>query len=110
MNFFFNECADLIARFFQKDSLAGQLNLSDETNIEERDFAEFFKNLTEIQDWYGEEEKETAEKFSTVQHLLEKNLRNLAVFKVGQIEIDIYAVGLDNQDVLTGIKTQAVET
>lgn len=93
-----------------KDSLAQQLNLSEETNIEERDFAEFFKNLTEIQDWYGDEEKATAEKFSTVRRLLEENLRNLTVFKVGQIEIEIYVIGLDEQNVLTGIKTEAVET
>lgn len=93
-----------------KETLAEQTNISSETKIEEKDFTDFFKNLTKIQDWYGDEEKETAAKFSTVQRLLEENLKDLKVFKVGQIEIDIYAVGLDSQSILTGIKTKAVET
>ena len=93
-----------------KEILTAQINISGETNIEERNCADFFKNLTAIQDWYGDEEKETAEKFSTVEKLLEENLKDLKVFKVGQIELDIYVVGLDSQSVLTGITTKAVET
>lgn len=93
-----------------KEILVEQINISSETNIEERDFAEFFENLTKIQGWYGEEEKETAAKFSTVQKLLEENLKNLKIFKIGQIEIDIYVVGLNSQNILTGIMTRAVET
>lgn len=103
---FFGKKADSVT----KEILAGQINISAETNIEERDFADFFKNLTEIMDWYGDEEKETAEKFSTVEKLLEENLKNLKVFKVGQIEIDIYVIGLNSQSTLTGITTKAVET
>lgn len=106
INVFLGEKADSVT----KDSFARQIKISAETNIEEKDFAEFFKNLTAIQDWYGDEEKETAEKFSTVEKLLEENLTDLKVFKVGQIEIDIYVVGLDAESVLTGIKTKAVET
>lgn len=93
-----------------KEIFVAQNNFSAETNIEERDFADFFKNLTTIQDWYGDEEKETAAKFSTVEKLLEENLKDLKVFKVGQIELDIYVVGLNSQSVLTGITTKAVET
>ena len=37
-------------------------------------------------------------------------MKDLKVFKVGQIELDIYVVGLDSQGVLTGITTKAVET
>ncbi len=40
----------------------------------------------------------------------EKNLRNLKVFKVGKIQLDIYVVGLDAENRLLGIKTKAVET
>jgi Nuclease A inhibitor-like protein len=93
-----------------KEILAIQTNVSVETNIEKRDFADFFENLTAIQDWYGDEEKKSAEKFSTVKKLLEENLKDLQVFKVGQIELDIYVVGLDSQSTLTGITTKAVET
>ncbi len=40
----------------------------------------------------------------------EKNLRDLKVFKIGKIQIDVYVVGLDAEDNLLGIETKAVET
>jgi len=78
--------------------------------IEEKDFAGFFKRLTEIQDWFGDEEKATAQKFAELKDLLERNLRDLKVFKIGKIQIDVYVVGLDAENNLLGIKTKAVET
>ena len=62
------------------------------------------------QDWYGAEEKHNAERFARLQNLLEENLRDLKVFKIGRIEIDVYVVGLDQNNELIGIKTKAVET
>lgn len=93
-----------------KENLLEQIEISTETSIEENTFEDFFKNLTEIQDWFGDEEKATAVKFSELETLLEENLKDLKVFKVGQIEIDIYVVGLDSQNRLMGITTKAVET
>lgn len=78
--------------------------------IEERNFADFFARLTEIQDWFGDEEKQTAAKYTVLKNLLEKNLRELKVFKIGKIELDVYVVGLDAENILTGIRTKAVET
>ncbi len=84
-------------------------NLSD-APVEERDFAEIFARLTTIQEWFGEEEKAIAEKFSALQTFLQENLRDIKVFKIGKIQIDIYFVGLDSENYLKGIKTKAVET
>ena len=78
--------------------------------VEERDFKDFFKRLTELQEWFGAEEIENANKFAKLRDMLQKNLRDIKVFKVGRIEIDIYVVGLDAQNILTGIQTKAVET
>jgi hypothetical protein len=66
--------------------------------------------LTKIQDWFGEEETATAQKFSALEKLLLENLKDLKVFKIGEIELDIYFVGLDKQGKLAGVKTKAVET
>ena len=78
--------------------------------VEQRDFADFFSRLTKIQDWFGDEEKANAQKFVRLKEVLENNLRELRVFKVGKIQLDIYVVGLDENDKLLGIKTKAVET
>lgn len=78
--------------------------------IEERDFAEFFGRLTAIRDWYGEAEKARAKKFLELQNLLEEDLRELKVFRVGAIRLDIFAVGIDKDGILAGVTTTAVET
>lgn len=76
----------------------------------EMGFTEFFSNLTEMQDWFGEEETELARKFNALKKFLEQNLKDLKVFKIGKIELEIYVVGLDSENIVAGIKTKAVET
>ncbi len=84
-------------------------NLED-CEIEERDFDEFFDRLTKIQDWFGQGETDRADKFLILRKILEDNLRDLKVFKIGRIRREIYFVGTDSDNCLKGIKTFAVET
>lgn len=70
----------------------------------------FFERLTIEKDWFGAREKERAKRFALLQKLLEENLRGITVFRIGDIQIDIYVVGLDADGNLIGIKTKAVET
>lgn len=93
-----------------KEELLKQTNNQADAPVEEREFSEIFARLTKMQDWFGDEEKATAEKFSALKDLLEKNLRDLKVFKIGSIDIDIYFVGLDAENNLMGIQTKAIET
>lgn len=93
-----------------KEEVLRQAKKQSEEKIYERDFEEIFEKLTKIQDWFGEEETTTAEKFMVLKKLLSENLKDLKVFKIGQIELDIYFVGLDKNGNLAGVKTKAVET
>lgn len=81
-----------------------------DAKVEERDFDEFFERLTKIEDWFEEDETENANRFAHLRDLLKSNLRDLRVFKVGEVQIKIYAAGLDAEDDLVGIRTEAVET
>jgi hypothetical protein len=78
--------------------------------IEEISLEVFFSRVTMIEDWFGDEEKETAQKFSELQKLLEDNLKEIKVFRVGEVEIDVYVVGVDADGNLAGVKTMVVET
>lgn len=78
--------------------------------ITEAGVNELFEGLTAIQDWYGEEEKATAGKFAELAKLLKNNLKELKLYKIGKIEVDIYIVGLNDKNYIQGIKTKAVET
>lgn len=93
-----------------QENLLSQIGKTDNPPVKQQNFEDFFAPLTELQDWYGDEEKESAAKYSALRDLLKDNLKDLAVFKIGSIELDVYAVGLDAQSLLTGIKTKAVET
>ena len=98
------------AQAVTKEEILSQTKSATDAPVEERNFKEFFVRLTEIQDWFGDEEKATAQKFADLKDLLERNLRDLKVFKIGKIQLDIYVVGLDAENNLLGIKTKAVET
>jgi len=98
------------AQAVTKEEILSQTESATNAPVEERNFTEFFARLTEIQDWFGDEEKATARKFGELKILLESNLRDLKVFKIGKIQLDVYAVGLNAENNLLGIKTKAVET
>lgn len=98
------------AEAVNKEEILRQIEKENKTSVEEIDFEEFFAPLTEIHDWFGDEEKESAGKFGRLKSFLEKNLKDLRVFKIGTIELEIYLVGLDAENTLTGVKTKAVET
>jgi Nuclease A inhibitor-like protein len=87
-----------------------QTENSEGCEVEERDFNEIFDRLTTIQDWFGKNEIDRAEKFLKLRKILENHLRDLKVFKLGRIKKEIYFVGVDSENFLKGIKTIAVET
>ncbi len=93
-----------------KEEILQQTGQHSGTDVEERNFEEIFSRFTQDQDWFGEEEKETARKFLRLKNFLEQNLKDLKVFKVGRIQLKVYFVGLDSEGRLKGIQTEAVET
>ncbi len=72
---------------------------------------EFFEPLTKIRDGASERETEYAERFGRIREMLDENLLDVKVFKLGNdCKKDIYIVGLDRDNTLTGVQTQATET
>jgi hypothetical protein len=97
-------------KILDKTSIRELLKLDKNTFIEEREFEAFFDHLTNIKDWYGERERKIVERFSNLKILMEKNLTNIKVFRIGKIRIDIYIIGFDSENRIVGIKTKSVET
>lgn len=79
------------------------------TPVEEVPLADFFKDLTTDQDWYGEEEKATAEQYRGLLKAVKQNLADAKVFKVGKTKVSVFIVGKTDGD-WAGLKTTAVET
>jgi hypothetical protein len=78
--------------------------------VEERGFEEIFARLTRVYEGADEEHVARAGRFAALKSVMEQNLRDLKVFKVGKIQLDVYIVGLDAEGNLSGVKTKAVET
>jgi hypothetical protein len=84
--------------------------LKKKEKVEERPFVQFFERLTKVRDWFTEIETENTRRFLNLQNLLEDNLTDLTVLRIGRIQIDIYVVGIDKAGNLVGIRTKAIET
>ena len=78
--------------------------------VEETPEADFWEPVITEQDWYGEEEKENAEKFRHINQLIESQLSVRQVFRVGDTEIDVYLLGRNGTGKREGIKTKVVQT
>ncbi|MEP0873014.1 nuclease A inhibitor family protein, partial [Trichocoleus desertorum AS-A10] len=71
--------------------------------------SDFFRSSTEEQDWFGPEEKESAAKFKNLENTIASTLNDVKVYRVGQIEIDVYIIGTCGNDCV-GLSTKVIET
>ncbi|MBV6627331.1 MAG: nuclease A inhibitor family protein [Rivularia sp. (in: Bacteria)] len=91
-------------------------NLLEKTNhsldapVKVIDMEKFFQRATVEKDWYDSEEKETAQKYQALVETLKQNLDNIQVYKIGDVEIDVYIVGQLKTGDWLGLSTKAVET
>jgi hypothetical protein len=73
-------------------------------------FDDFFADLVALEDWYGDEERDTAKRYRRLVRLLESALSDLEVYKVGERSLDVYVVGKTPAGEFAGVTTKAVET
>jgi hypothetical protein len=71
---------------------------------------EFFAIATQEEDWHDEEERETVKLFQNLVSVLNQNLLQWQVFRVGNTNIDAYIVGVTPSGDWTGLSTKLVET
>jgi hypothetical protein len=78
--------------------------------VEEISFDEFFDRMVTIREWYSDQGRDRAFRYAQLRDLLTNSLRDLKVLRVGRVQIEIYVVGLNKENEMVGIKTNAVET
>ena len=76
---------------------------STDSPVEEQSLADFFADLTA-------DGAEHAAQFRQLQQAVSKQLSGVRVFRVGEINIDVYIVGRSPDGQWAGLKTQSVET
>ena len=78
--------------------------------VETRTAAEFFRVAASEVEWKGAEEMSAARRYQSLQRLLEQNLTDLKVFRVGTINIPVYVAGRSASGAWLGVSTRVVET
>jgi hypothetical protein len=79
-------------------------------SVREVDFGSFFDRLTAARDWHGEREHERTKKFLDLRKLIEENLTEPKVFRIGETHVRIVVAGLDANGCAVGVTIRALET
>lgn len=90
--------------------LLRSLERARETATESSDPEDFFHRLTSAKKWHTKEQTKDVGRFKKLQRLLEKELDDIRVIRIGKIRIEIYVIGKTKNGEAAGIKTFSVET
>jgi Nuclease A inhibitor-like protein len=71
---------------------------------------DFFADPTTEEDWHGDEEKAIVEQYRKLLEVIQQNLSEVKVFKVGARKVSIFIAGKTDEGDWAGLKTIAVET
>jgi Nuclease A inhibitor-like protein len=85
-------------------------SIDPDLTIEAIDLTDFFAPALRMEDWYEAEELALVDRYQNLVRTIESNLTDVKVFRVGEIEVEIYIVGKMPDGDLVGLKTQVVET
>ncbi len=80
------------------------------TLIEQRDFNDTFNRLTTVYDPNDPYLVEYAQRYLDLRGVLEDNLSELTVIRIGEIQIGVYVLGVTDCGELIAIKTTSIET
>jgi hypothetical protein len=79
------------------------------TPVEKVDLNYFFRNVAQEKEWHDDVQKANVAKFQTLINTLNQNLQDIAVYRIGSINLDVYIIGQANGN-LIGLATRVVET
>ena len=71
---------------------------------------DFLAPAIATEDWYEADELEQVRRYQELSHAIESTLTQVQVFRLGEIDVDIYIVGKTPNGDIVGLKTRAIET
>jgi hypothetical protein len=92
------------------DDFAALIGAPPGTRASETTLDRFLSNHMETSDPWDVETQRIRPRYERLKALLQENLRNVRVFRIGEIQVRCYMVGKDEQGNLAGLGTTAVET
>lgn len=93
-----------------QDFLRKQAGEAADAPVETRTAADFFRVAASEPEWKNAEQRAEARKFQALRKLLEENLKDLKVYRIGSVNIPVYVVGRAPSGNWLGVSTRVVET
>ena len=90
--------------------LRGLTGEASDAPVETTTAANVFRVAASEAEWKNAEQLAAARRFQSLLRLLEQNLKDLKVFRVGAINIPVYVVGRSASGNWLGVSTRVVET
>ena len=94
---------------FSIDALLHRYNYPLETKIVVKDWQSFFASAIKQEDWYNETEIAETKRYQNLVNLMTQNLKNIRVYLLGEVEIDVYILG-ETESAIAGLVTKVVAT
>ena len=95
---------------FTVETLLDNGDYPDNTPVTVVSLDDFFKQALVERAWFDSRELKRVERYRNLRDLLETTLENLQVYRLGEVEIDVYILGGTEDSQVIGVKTQTVET
>jgi hypothetical protein len=70
----------------------------------------FFERATRVQPYHTAEDRAVVERYQTLVRFLSSELADARVYRVGEIEVDVYAIGRSLEGEWLGVATKVIET
>ena len=80
------------------------------TPITQQPLSALFDRTVQDQPWHGPSEHATVERYRALTSFLTSALEAVRVFRIGQIEVEVYALGRTSDGRWLGVATTLVET
>ena len=90
--------------------LLSWLGRSPDTPVETVEVAYFFRNVTRERPEQGQPERAEVQRFRQLQLVLEQELREVRVYRVGTIRVEALVLGRTPEGQIAGLKTTLIET
>jgi hypothetical protein len=91
-------------------ALLAHLGLPPDTPVETRGVERFLGRLARERDWMGAADRAKAARFGALQRLFLERLSDVVVYRVGEIELQVFTVGRDADGRYLGLRTTQIET
>jgi hypothetical protein len=93
-----------------EDTLQGLSSKGAATLVKAVTLEQFFRNMTTLHPNSSHEQQHSAQRFQHLQQVLQEKLKDVAVYLLGEIDIDAFILGRTGEGSYAGLRTKVIKT